>query len=385
MNNFTLVRRNLFHRKARTVLTIVSIAVGFALFGLLTAILGALTVRGNTAESTRLIVANRVNFTQTLPYSYLGRVALLSGPGNATPRTMVGGYLGERRNPFLMFAVAPEAYLGLYPEVRLPDRARRDFLANRSAIVVGKDLAERFGWKVGDRIQVRSDASTQAGEARTFNFTVAGVFPGDRSLSSTHFALFNYDYLNEGRTVGRDRIGSVIVRVTPGADVDALSRRIDAAFNNAEVQTRTATEEAFNRAFAQQLGDLGLIVSLVSGAAFLMILLVAANTMTAAARERTRQIATMKAIGFTQRRIFSLMFAEAASLIFLGGLIGLLLAKVLTGSLRLLPGGIFANLHLSSTVVGAALAIMAVLSLLTGGLPAWRISRVRPAEAFGRG
>ncbi|MFT3809994.1 MAG: FtsX-like permease family protein [Micropepsaceae bacterium] len=384
MTSWGLILKNLFRRKLRTFLTIFAILVAFLIFGVLSAFQKTLTDPPQGQSATRLVSTNKVNFTQPLPLAYVQRVAALKNAEIVSHMSWFGGYYQESKNFIISFAVDPETYVAIYSEMVLTEAEKQDFLANRTGMLVGKKLADQYGWKVGDTVPLKSNIFRQKDGSDTWDFKVSGIFTNAEDESGDQFVVFHYDYFNESRSFGRDAIGQMIVKLRDTSQIDATAREIDELFVNSGAETETRTEAAFAQSFAAQLGDIGFIVTAVVGAAFITILLIAGNTMMLTVRERTGEIAVLKTIGFTARRIFAMILTESFILAFIGGLLGIALAYVALMALGSMSGGFMGAVKMTPSILITAFVLMALLGFVTGFLPAWRAMRTDIITAFAR-
>ncbi len=384
MTFLQLIRKNLFRKKLRTFLTTVAIFIAFAIFGVLATFQNALNAGADTASADRLIVTNKINFTLSMPIAYVGRVATVPGVKIVSHANWFGGYYQEPKNFLVALAVDPQTYLDLYPEYVLPKAQRDAFLADRGSIIVGKGLAEQFKWKLGDRIPIKSNIFRQRNGSDTWDFTVAGIMtPGGAGVDVT-FVAFHYDYFKETRSFGGDTIGWMILKTESAKENERIARAIDTMFANSPFETETKTEQAFNKAFTEQLGDLGFIVTSIVGSAFATILLIVGNTMMLTVRERTNEIAVLKTIGFTSQRIFRLVIGESLLLAMIGGLLGLGAAFALSLALANMFAGRIGVLAFSPGTALIGVGLMLALGFLTGLLPAVRAMRLDVVTALGR-
>lgn len=382
MTMWGLILKNLFRRKLRTFLTIFAIFIAFAIFGVLAAFQKALTDPPQGASASRLVTTNMVNFTQPLPLAYVERVRALKNAETVTHMSWFGGYFQEPRNFIVSFAVEPESYLALYTDLALSDAEKQSFLKDRTGILVGKKLADQYGWKVGDRIPLKSNIFRQKDGRDAWDFTISGIFTNSEDEAGDQYVIFNYEYFNESRSFGTNSIGQIVIKTRDPALNDATAREIDELFVNSGAETETRTEAAFAASFSAQLGDIGFIVTAVVGAAFITILLIAGNTMMLTVRERTGEIAVLKTIGFTARRIFAMILTESFIMALIGGLLGLALA--MAGASVISSLGLFGTVKLTPDILVTAGVLMAVLGLLTGLIPAWRAMSTDIITAFAR-
>ena len=378
-----LVWKNLWRRKTRTILTLLSVLVAFVLFGLLSALQYAFSLGADVANADRLVTIHRVSLIQPLPISYWQRIRATPGVADVTHANWFGGYYQEWRNQAPQFPVDAESYLRIYPELRLPREQREAWLANRTGAIVGRSLAEQFGWKVGDRIPIQATIWTQKGGGRVWEFDIDGIFDVDAERGGDAYLLFHYDYFNEARAFGEDQVGWFVLRVAEEADATAVAAAIDQQFANSPAETKTSTERAFAESFARQFGDIGLIVSGVLGAVFFTILLVAGNTMAHAVRERIPELAVLKTLGFTDGSVFALVLAESISIVLIGGVLGMALAWAAVGGLAQAVSAYLPGLFIPGEALGRALLYIVLVGLVAGLFPALQARRLTIIEALG--
>lgn len=384
MTYLQLIQKNLLRRKLRTALTMTAIFVAFVIFGVLSTLQAALNAGADTAGADRLIVTNKINFTLPMPIAYVTRTRSVDGVKTVAHASWFGGYYQETKNFLVALAVDPEPYLDIYPEYIVPPAQRQAFLGDRGSLLVGRAVADKFGFKVGDRIPVRSSIWRQRNGADSWDFTIAGIITPSEKRVDTNFVIFHYDYFKETRSFGGDTVGWMIVKTTSPKVNERVMRTIDGLFANSPFETESKTEAAFNKAFAEQLGDIGFIVTAVVGSAFVTILLIVGNTMMLTVRERTGEIAVLKTIGFTAERIFGLVLAESMLLSIAGGGLGVLAAWMLTVAIGESLGGFIGPLAFTLPTFVASLVLMTLLGVLTGALPAWRAMRIDVITALGR-
>lgn len=382
MKFLPLIWSNLQRKKLRTILTALSILMAFLLYGYLAAIRQAFTAGVSLAKADRLVVRHRVSIIQPLPQSYQQRIAHIPGVAEVTHATWFGGVYQDPKNRFAQLPVEPEEFLSLYPEYVLPADERAAWLAKRTGAIVGRTTANRFGWKVGDRIPIQATIWPGKNSA-TWEFDLVGIFDGTKEARDLTTFYFRHDYFDEMRQFGKGTVGWYIVRVKDRSQGPAVAAAIDAEFANSSAETKAETENAFVQAFAKQIGDIATITIAILAAVFFTILLVAGNTMAQAVRERTEELGVLKALGFTNRAVLVLVLLESCFLAVLAGGAGLALAWVLIA--RGDPtGGKLPMFRFPShdLILGAFQAL--VLGLLTGVLPAWQAMRLKIAEALRR-
>jgi putative ABC transport system permease protein len=378
-----LVWANLKRKKIRTLLTLASIFVAFILFGYLSAIRQALTAGIDVAGADRLVVRHKVSIIQPLPGNYEADIEQIPGVAEATHASWFGGIYQNPRNFFPQMAVKPEEYLSLYPEFQLPKEEREAWLRTRTGVVVGRATAERFGWKVGDKIPLQATFWSHGGGNKIWEFDLVGIYDGTKDGVDTTQFLFQYDYFDEARDYGRGWVGWYIVRVADPDRAVEISKAIDDTFANSPAETKAETEGAFVRAFAEQIGNIGAIMQAILSAVFFTILLVAGNTMAQSVRERTGELAVLKAVGFTSGQVLGLVLAEALTIAALGGFAGLAISWFLI-SLGDPTGGSFPVFFFPrrDLIIGSIFVV--ALGIATGFFPAIQAGRLQIAHALRR-
>src|SRR5690606_8680774 len=287
-----LLWANLLRKRLRTSLTLASIVIAFLLFGLLQALRLALTGTPELAGVDRLITIHKVSIIQSLPRSYLTRIRGVDGVKVATSLDWFGGIYQDDRNQIGSFPVEVETFFDVYPEYQLPPEQRAAWESDRTAAIVGQAPMERFGWQVGDVIPLRSNILRKQAGGNVWDLRIAGVDSAENGDNSGLY--FHYDYFNESRTADRDRIGWVALRVEDPDRAAQIAARIDEMFANSSTETKTTTEKAFVQGFANQLGNIGALLTAIAAAVFFTMLLVTANTMGQSIRERISEIGVMK-------------------------------------------------------------------------------------------
>jgi putative ABC transport system permease protein len=386
MNDFVLVRKNLFRKRLRAGLMIASILVAFLIFGMLASFHRAFTAGEDAAAADRLVVVNKINFTQPLPIAYFNRVANVEGVRQVTHLNWFGGYYQDPKNFLIVMAVQPETYMNVYGnEIDIAADARQAFIRERTGALVGESMARKWGWKVGDRIPIASNIFSQRNGSRTWDFTIVGIFTPRAPHIDTNFMVFQYAYFDETRSFGKDQIGWMALLTTSPSVNDRVAKAIDQLFANSSAETATDTEKAFNKAFAAQFGNIALIVVLVVGAAFVTILMIVGNTMALTIRERTREIGVLKTLGFSGGRILTLVLGESVLLALLGGLPGLGLAALFAFLLRDSMANMMPSFAVTPDIGLMGVALMLGLGIITGIIPALNAMRMKIATALGRG
>ncbi|MGE3510640.1 MAG: ABC transporter permease [Vicinamibacterales bacterium] len=376
-----LIWKNIWRRRFRTIFTLLSLFVAFLLFGMLMTIRNAFEFGVQIAGLDRLVLINKVSLIMPLPISYQGRLETVPGVTLVTHNTWFNGIYQDPANFFANIAVVPEPFLKVFPEYRLPPDQYQAWLKDRQGVIVGRDLAERFGWKIGDRVPlVGTIFPPKSGDVWEFN--IRGIYDGADGVDRTQF-FFRYDYLEENRTFGQGQVGWYIVKIEDGARAVELSRTFDEMFENSSAETKTTTEKGFAEGFANQVGDIGSIMIAVSSVVLVMFGLVAASTMAQSVRERTAELAVLKTLGFTGPGILALVLAESLFIVLLGGGLGLALAwLVVQGGDP--TGGLLAIFVLPTQDVWLGVLLMVAMGTLAGLAPAIGAMRLRITDALRR-
>jgi putative ABC transport system permease protein len=384
MNSLSLVRKNLFRKKLRAWLMILSIFVAFFVFGILMAFKSAI-LSGRNAPGDRLVVVNKVNFTIPLPLSYFNRVSTVPGVKYATHIDWFGGYYKDPRNLVTTFAVEPASYLQIYrQDFDFTPEATDAFISNRAGALVGETALRKLGLKVGDHVPISSNIYSQANNSHTWDMTIVGTFKGLRQQVDSNFILFQYEYFNGTRSFSKNRIGWIALTTEAATANDQVEKAIDGMFVNSPDETTTDTEMAFNQAFVSQFGDIALIITLIVGAALTTVLMIVGNTMMLAVRERTRELAVLKTIGFPTRQLVTFIVAESVLLAFIGGIPGIALAAFVARGIKDNLEGFMTRFVVTPGIAFSALALMISLGLVAALIPGLHATRLRIAVALGR-
>jgi putative ABC transport system permease protein len=370
----------------RTSSTVLGMAVCIFLFCTLQTVLAAIDYSLQSASARRLWTRHSVSLVFTLPLSYKARIASVPGVRRVANYTWFGGIYKDRKNFFANFAVDPEEFLAIYPEIEVPPEQRAAFLSDRRGALVGTGLAAKFGWKVGDTIQLESDIPPYR-IGRPFDFVIRGIYDIDRVRNAggdVNSLYFHYAYLYEA-TNQRVQAGTYVLEIDDPDRAGAIGRAVDALFENSDFQTKTETEGAFVAGFVSLAGNLALLLNTIGLAVSFTILLVTANTMSMAVRERRTEIAVLKTLGFSGRLVLGLVLAEALALGVLGGGLGLLLGWVSLKGLQEAPMlgavlAIYPNVGLTPLVAVLGMGLALALALAAGFGPAFTAYRGRVTE-----
>ena len=378
MKFVSLAWKNALRNKRRSILTVLSLAASLFLLTTLQAVLHQFQFSSNSPKSDlRVIVHHAVSFTQSLPISYRPRIVAVPGVEDVSTFDWFGGIYIEQKNFFAQFAIEPEHFLNIHSDFSMPADQKQAFISQRTGAIAGKSLADRFHWKIGDRITLKGTIYPADAE-----LVLAGIYtspnpPDEGSL------YFHWDYLDE--LVGRTgEAGTYSVLVRSREDVPKVVSAIDTMFRNSSAETKTETEKEFNLSFSGMMGNVKLLVAWISGVVTFTILLVTAATMGMSIRERTAEFGIMKSLGFTSGLIVALLVGESAIIALSGWLIGCVGARVLYSNVNMaaMTGGFFPVLRVTPEVLLAGLALSLMVAVLTAGVPAYRASRLNIAEAL---
>jgi putative ABC transport system permease protein len=319
MKFLPLVWAGLKRKKLRTALTLLSIFIAFILFAFLGAIKEAFSSGVTMAGLDRLITRHKVSLIQTLPETYKNRIKSIPGVADVVHQTWFGGIYQDPKNFFPNMPVDPEPFLQMFPEFVLKESEKQAWLATRTGAIVGRATADRFKWKIGDRIPIKSPIWDQPKGESQWEFEIVGIYDAGKKATDTSNLFFRYDYFEEARQRDKGQVGWYTVRIANPDQAAQIAAKFDEDFANSPYETKTEPEGAFAAGFAQQIGDIGAIVMAVVGAVFFTILLVAGNTMAQSVRERTEELGVLKAMGFPNLLVLSLVLLESCIIALLGG------------------------------------------------------------------
>ena len=383
MSDLYLVFKNLTRAKLRLFLTLFATFIAFMVYGLLSAFQAFLDSGVDLAADDRLVVLNKINFTQALPISYVNRVRALENVVDVVHLNWFGGYYQDPKKQVVTMAVDPESFLRVYNELIISEDEKAAWIKNRQGLIVGEKAAQLFDWKVGDRIPLNSNIFSQTNGRTDWDFDIVAIYRGEDEQTDTTSLYFHYNYFNETQSFGRDMIGWMGVRTTDPNYNEQVIKAIDSQFENTQYETESMPEKAFNKAFIAQIGNIGLIISSVVLAAFFIILVIVGNSMVLAIRERTREIGVMKTLGFKSPRIFGMVLSESLAIALIGGLLGLAAARGMIFLFSQSPTPL-PTLIIDREIVVKALGIMVLMGLITGIIPAFNALRLNIISSFSR-
>ncbi len=385
MKYLGLIWKNVWRKKIRTSLTILSVLVAFLLFALLNAVGQAFETGGAMTGAERLVVINKITLINPLPLSYKNRIAQIPGVALVTQQSWFGGFYQDPKRQFAQFPVVPDEYFELYPEYVIPDEQLEAWKKNRTGAVIGRELANQFGFEIGDRIPIQSTIYTQKTGGRTWEFDIEGIFDTTDPKGGTALLLFRHDYFAEANTFGDGFVGWYTLKLQNGADPVAVANAIDLEFANSPSETETSTEAAFAASFAKQFGNIALIVMLILGAVFFTLLLVAGNTMSQSVRERIAELAVLKTLGFRDGTVLGIVLTESILIMGMGGVLGLVLGWVAAQVVAAALAAFIPGIAVSPQIVLAGIAVMVGAGILAGAFPALKAMRLTIVDALARG
>lgn len=377
----TFVRKNVFRNKRRTLLTVLSIAFPLLLLSFLMSLWRAFYADDLRSDESnqRLIVRHKVSLANLIPVSYRDKIRQVPGVTHVVPFNWFGGVYKDttQKNFFARFGTDPDEFFEVYPELSLPADQAEAWKKDRAGAVADVELAKKYGWKVGDRIVLVGDIYPT-----TLELTLRGLYTSKIPNNSLYF---NWKYVEEGVPFAKGQAGMFGVMVDSPKDVNQVSQAVDATFANAPEPTRTETEKAFGLSFLAMLGNIKAFILIISSATVFTILLVSGNTMAMSIRERTREVAVLKTLGFTRGKILGLFIGEAIAVSAVGGLMGTLIALLLLSGATHAPqgGNLFViALHEWKFTAPTAWGIAILAGLLSSAIPAYGASRTGIVEGL---
>jgi len=378
-----LLFRNAFRHRLRAALTVFGVAVAVLAFGLLQTLVDAWHAGASAAAANRLVTRSAISLTFSLPIAYMGKIRAVEGVGAVSHMSWFGGIFIDRKNFFPNFAVEPRSFLEVYPEFLVPEGERDAFLKDRKGCLVGRALAERFGWAVGDAVTLKG--TIYSGE---WPLTVRGIYRGrDRGTDESQF-FFHYDYLNERLKERNPRranqVGVIVIEIRSADQAPEVSAAVDALFRNSLAETLTETERAFQLGFVAMSAAILTAIRLVSLVIIVIIMAVVANTMVMSVRERMHEFAVFKTLGYGGGTLAGLILGESLVICTAGGALGV---AATFPALQLLAGYvsvIFPVLDLSAATLWLDGAAVLAVALTAAAVPIRKVVTVRIVDALGR-
>jgi putative ABC transport system permease protein len=380
MKYLFLVWAGLWRRRTRTILTLLSAMVAFFLFGMLEGVDSSIKQLVGAAHLDRLYTANSALLP--LPMAYLPEIEKVPGVTSVTYSNVALGSYQRPANLAAIYAVDPARYFPMYPEVVATAEAKAAMLQDRLNVIVARPLAQKFGWSVGARIMLHVPAMPRKDGSSDWPVVIAGLCDYT-TAPDTPMVLMNFDYFDAARLKNQGTVQRFAVQLRDPAQAGTVSAAIDALFVNSPAATSTETEKAFAQATISQIGDIDFLVDAIVGAVFFTLLLLVGNSLMQSFRERIREFAILKTIGFRDGTVAGLVICEALLLCGLAGVIGLILARFALPVLGRASGGIFPA-HLSASVVAAGAGCVVLVSFVSALGPAWKARRLAIVDALAR-
>jgi putative ABC transport system permease protein len=383
MFTLKLIIRNIFRHKLRSILTIIGIAIAVMAFGLLRTLVGVWYLGVESSSASRLVTRNAISLVFPLPISYEAKIRSVPGIKAISHANWFGGVYITEKNFFPNFAVDARTYLDLYPEFILTPQEKKSFIIDRKGCVVGRSIAQRFGWKIGDVVTLKGTISPGQWE-----FVVRGIYHGaEKSTDETQF-FFHWDYWNETmkKTTPRraDMVGIYVVGLEKPEQAAEVSLAIDGMFKNSLAETLTETERAFQMSFVAMTEAIVIAIQIVSYVVIVIIMVVAANTMAMTARERISEYATMKTLGFGARHIAGAVFGESIAIALIGGMMGVVLSFPAGGWIEQELKQFFPVFSISAMTIYLDLSAAFVVGAVAALFPTWRGATINIAEGLRR-
>lgn len=368
MRSADLLILSLFRSPGRFLLGVLPMCFAFCGYSLLESLGDAGDFSAELDRARRVVTINRQSIMQPLPVAYASRIAELDGIAHVSFATWFGGFYREPENRFSQYAVDERTYFDVYPEIRLDDESRRRWLDDRRSALVSARLAKKFGWRPGDLVTLTSTIWQTADGGSDWLFVIAGLIPDGGDGIEPEMFLLRHDYFEEGRRFARGTISYAVSKLSRSAHVDEVIARIDGMFKNGTTPTFSSTESDFVESFQRQLGDLGLITRLVTAIVVLVVLLMTSSSLAQSIAERERELAVMRALGFSRRHIAMQLALEAVMSVAFSALAALFLTAVMLAILRSydVGNGVF-DTSLSFTDSLGVLLLAAILGV-TGAL-----------------
>jgi putative ABC transport system permease protein len=377
-----LIFANLFRKKIRLILTIGSFAVALFLFAFLAVVKGAFNRGADIAGADRLVIINRISIINPLPLSYRDKILRIPGVKAITHNNWFGGVYQDEKNFFPQFAIDVENQRKVIPELVVPDDQWANFVKDRQGAIAGAKTAQRFGWKVGDRIPIKT---TIFGGTNIWEFNLDGIYHSERAGGDESQFWFQWDAFEEGVPKSfKDNIGWYVVKLDSPDDAVRVSKAIDDMFANSPYETKTETESAFAAGWVKQFGNIEFLILSIGGVVFFTLRLVTGNTMAISVRERIGELAVLKAIGFGDRTILFFVLGESLVIALVGGLLGLGLAALAIPVLGAALNGLLPTLILSPAILSLGLGTALLVGVVSGLLPGIGAMRMRVVNALRR-
>ena len=372
------VTKNAFRNKRRSALTVLSIAFSLLLLTLMMTIWHAFYLDQGSAESAqRLVVRHRVSLTFSLPGFYREKIRAIPGVVSVIPVSWFGGIYKDQKpeNFFAQFGTDPDEFFKTYRDISMPDDQIKAWQRDRQGVIVDDYLANKYGWKLGDRIVLQGTIYPV-----NLELNIRGIFHSNPDNKSVYF---NAKYVEEAVSFFKGQAGTFSILVASPSDVSTVASAVDDMFRNSPQPTKAESEKAFGLEFVAMMGNVKAFILSICSAVVFATLLVSANTMAMSIRERTREVAVLKTLGFTRRGVLGLFVSEAVALSLAGGLIGAsfgwLMVYGLTHSKQFIS---FFPMVVTPTIWVFALLTSAIVGLLSSAVPSYHASQVNIVDGL---
>jgi putative ABC transport system permease protein len=381
MKFFWLVIKSARRSKRRTILTVLSVAIAVFLFASLRAVLDGFSAAVEASSSTRIVTQRSTSLFFSMPISHAESIRSTPGVQDLTWASWFGGVYKDSRNFFAQYAIEPESYLRMYPEIVLTPEERKAFLDDRTGCIVGDGLARNYGFKLGDKITLQVGIPTYG--TSDFDFTVRGIYRSGGAAVDNQSMMFHWKYADE-RSTQKGLAGWYIAQISNPDQAAQVAGAIDRKFASSPFETKTDTERAFQNTFVSMFGNINLLLGSIALAVVITTLFVAGNTMAMSVRERTTEIAVMRTLGFQSATIFLLIAGEGLLMALTGGLLGAILARLLVNPDFLPANGFIPEIAVNNTNVAIGVGLSAVIGIVAGLIPATMASRLKIVDALRR-
>jgi putative ABC transport system permease protein len=382
MKYLPLLFKNIFRKKTRLLLTVGSFAIALFLFGILAIVNNSFNgALNNMAGVDRLMVQNRVSIIQPVPEAYKEKIERVQGVKSVTYANWFGAYYQDERNFFPQYAIDEENYRQMYPEFKVSDAEWKAWQEDREGVIVGEKTAKRYGFKIGDRVPL---LGVLWSPDKSWSFNVRGIYHADKPDEDTSQFWLHWKLFDERRSFGKGTVGWYIVRIDNPDHAVRISKEIDSLFANSSTETKTQTEKEMMAGWAKQTGNIGLIITIIGSIVFFTLLLVVGNTMAMSIRERVRELAVLKAIGYTDTFVLFFVIGESVLVAAIGVVVGLLLMAVFLPGIEARLGGILQFVFLPKDKAIEGVIITLFIAFLAGIIPAINASRLRVVDAIRR-
>jgi putative ABC transport system permease protein len=380
MKYFPLIWAGLRRKPVRSILTLFSVIVAFVLFGALHGVTAAIDSLIDGMSDTRLRIQSKVSLVEPLPISYLARIESVKGVEGVGYYAWFGGYYQEQKNQISVGAVDVDRLHSMFPELNLKDEYAAAMRRTRNGALIGRDLAATRGWKVGDKLPLKSSIYMRKDGAPQWDFEIVGIYDFGDGKIPTNELWFNYAYFDEARTFGNGTVMMYFAKIANPASSGAVSEAIDQQFANSTFETQTVNERDWLRGRIAQIGDMQFFVNAIVAAVMFTLLFLTGNTMMQSVRERIPELAVLKTYGFGNASILALVFGEALLLCVAAAGIGLGIAAALSPMIyrQIGAGGMSFPLN----VIWTGIALSAAVAIVSSLPPARRVQRLNVVDAL---